>query len=261
MALNVNKLKQRRDDAANKGNNKGGGIVWRPEEGEQEIRMLPHPDGDPFRDFYIHYNVARGGVLCPKRNFDEPCPICDFASDLWRNAESDEDRAQAKKLFVKQRFFSAIVVRDNEEMGPKLYSYGEKAYKELLDLALNPKIGDFTCVEQGQDFTLKYEKPKTPGAFPQTTLTLLPVRSALVENKSGKVDQKAVKELLEAAPDVDSAVHEYLGGRRTPAQVKEILDAYLSDPDGTSFDYNSAKKSDQVTDLDDAVEQLQKGAK
>ena len=31
---------------------------WRPEDGNQDIRIVPTPDGDPFKDFFFHYNVV-----------------------------------------------------------------------------------------------------------------------------------------------------------------------------------------------------------
>lgn len=41
---------------------KGGGnkdIFWRPQDGEQTIRILPTPDGDPFKEYWFHYNLGR----------------------------------------------------------------------------------------------------------------------------------------------------------------------------------------------------------
>ena len=38
----------------------GGGnrnVFWRPQDGDQDIRIVSPEDGDPFKDFYFHYNV------------------------------------------------------------------------------------------------------------------------------------------------------------------------------------------------------------
>ena len=49
---------------ANGGSNK----FWRPQDGEQTIRIVCTPDGDPFRDYWFHYNVGdTPGFLSPKR--------------------------------------------------------------------------------------------------------------------------------------------------------------------------------------------------
>ena len=43
-------------------------------DGEQDIRIVPTADGDPFKEMWFHYNVEKGGFLCPKRNFGDECP-------------------------------------------------------------------------------------------------------------------------------------------------------------------------------------------
>ena len=56
-------------------------VFFKPDEGDTDIRIIPTSDGDPLKELHFHYNVGehRSGILCPKRNFGERCPICDFA--------------------------------------------------------------------------------------------------------------------------------------------------------------------------------------
>ena len=83
MGINLDKMREKL--AALRGEGKGGdSVFWRPEDGEQDIRIVPTADGDPFKEMWFHYNVEKGGFLCPKRNFGDDCPVCDFASQLWR---------------------------------------------------------------------------------------------------------------------------------------------------------------------------------
>ena len=76
MGLDLNKMKAKL--AALKGNGGGGSSVfWKPQEGEQTIRILPTEDGDPFKDYHFHYMNINGknqSVMCPKRNFGKPAP-------------------------------------------------------------------------------------------------------------------------------------------------------------------------------------------
>ena len=93
---------------------------FKPDEGDQDIRIVPAPDGDPLKEMYFHYNVGdhRGGITCPKRNFGETCPICEFASQLWREGvdkNDEESKKLAKSLFVRARYFSPVVLRGREE--------------------------------------------------------------------------------------------------------------------------------------------------
>jgi len=131
----------------------------------------------------------------------------------------------AKSLFVRQRFFSPVIVRGEEDLGIRAWGYGKTIYEVLLGLVLNPDYGDITHVDEGVDFTLTYTLPKTKGAFPQTNLVPKRKSSALAKTKG------AIKELLESVPDIDS-----LFQRKDPAEVKAILESFLSPSAGPSSD-------------------------
>ena len=127
--------------------NDGPSIWFKPDEGDQDIRIIPTNDGDPLKEFFFHYNVGdhKGGIMCPKRNFNERCPICAFASTLWREGvdkNDEESKKLAKSLFVRTRYFSPVVVRGNEDEGIKVYGYGKQAYELLLGYILDPEYGD-----------------------------------------------------------------------------------------------------------------------
>ena len=104
MALDLNKMKLKL--SALKGNGGGSSVFWKPQDGEQTIRIMPTEDGDPFKDYHFHYMTINGknnSVMCPKRNFGDACPICDFASNLWNEGQNGTPGAgdEAKKLFAK----------------------------------------------------------------------------------------------------------------------------------------------------------------
>ena len=100
MAINMDLM--RRKLAALRGDNKGDSTsIWfKPEEWDTDIRIVPTNDGDPLKEMFFHYNVGnhKGGVLCPKRNFGESCPICDFASSLWREGVDNNDQEALKHI-------------------------------------------------------------------------------------------------------------------------------------------------------------------
>jgi hypothetical protein len=144
--MGINMELMRKKLAALRGEGRGDGKVsafFKPDEGDQTIRMVTPKDGDPLKELFFHYNVGnhRGGIMCPKRNFGERCPICEFASQLWREGtenNDEESKKLAKSLFVRTRFFSPVVVRGREEEGIKVYGYGKKAYELLLGYILDP---------------------------------------------------------------------------------------------------------------------------
>lgn len=235
------KMKAKLQELESGGRQKSDNVFWKPQEGDQDIRLVPTEDGDPFKVFHFHYNLgeaARGGVLCPKRQFGDNCPVCDFASKLWQEG-TDDSKRMAKSLFVRQRFFSPVIVRGEEEQGVKIWGYGKTIYETLLGLVLNPDYGDITDVDQGVDFTLTYTLPKTKGAFPQTNLVPKRKSSALAATKTG------IKEFINNVPDINT-----LFTRKSPAEVKAILESFLNPEDGPLVDDVG------VSSVDEAIAEL-----
>jgi hypothetical protein len=226
--------------------------VWfRPDEGDQDIRIVPAPDGDPLKEMYFHYNVGdhRGGIVCPKRNFGDACPLCEFASTLWREGvdnNDEESKKLAKSLFVRARFFSPVVVRGREDEGIKIYGYGKRAYENLLAYILDPDYGDITDTLEGTDIALTYTKPTAAGAYPQTSLKMRRNTSPLLE------DTDAISALLDSMPEFDG-----LFDRHTPEQINAILDEQLAgDGSAESRSKETTKYSSGKSDVDRAFDEL-----
>ncbi len=254
MGINIEAMRAKLNASQNgKRNNTNNGFKWRPSEGDQAIRILPTEDGDPFKEFHFHYNVGKNpGILCPKKNHGEDCPICEFASSLWRDGVQNDDntlKQEAKKLFVRKRYFSPILVRGQETDGVKIWSYGKTAYETLLGYVLDPDDGDVTDPETGTDIVLNYNVPGTPGSFPKTTLKPRRRPSPLCDE--GVAD---CAELLDSIPEVET-----LFERKTTAQVQAMLDDFLSsDSSANASSRETHKGSSKGTGLDDAFKNFMK---
>ena len=223
MALNLDKMRDKLNTLTGKADSSKR-VFWKPQDGESNIRIVPTPDGDPFKEFFFHYNVAQGGFLCPKHNFGDDCPVCNFANKLW-NEGTDESKKMAKDLFKKQRFFSPVLVRGEESEGVRIWGYGKMAYEKLLTIVLDPDYGDVTDPETGNDLKIMYGKQ--PGAsFPRTDIRPRPRKSVLCDDAVGGDERCA--ELLETIPSFDT-----LFERKTTEEVAGLLDAFL---DGDSQD-------------------------
>jgi hypothetical protein len=250
--MSINMELMRKKLATLRGEGEREQSAWfRPDEGDQDIRIVPAPDGDPLKEMYFHYNVGdhRGGIVCPKRNFGDPCPICEFASSLWKEGVSsndEESKKLAKSLFVRARFFSPVVVRGREDEGIKIYGYGKRAYENLLGYILDPDYGDITDTLVGTDIALTYTKPTAPGAYPQTNLKMRRNTSSLLE------DTEAIPALLDSMPDIDA-----LFERQTPEQINAILDEQLAgDGSAESRSKETTKYSSGKNDVDRAFDEL-----
>jgi len=253
MSVDMNRIKDRLDQL--KGKNKDNKHFWRPTIGsETTIRIVPTADGDPFKDFYFHYNVGKDtpGFLCPKRNFGDDCPVCEFATKLYR--EGDEaSMKEAKNLFTRQRFFTPVLVRGEESEGVRVWGFGKTAYETLLKLVLNPEYGDITDVEAGTDLVIGYDKP-TGASFPQTKITPRRRSSVLCD----EMDPATCAKLLENIPDFNG-----LFDRRSTEEVTAILDKHLlgDDPDSSSsetvkYSAEKEKSTSEETVVETAFEEL-----
>jgi len=217
-------------------NTKGSGnrsIFWRPSEGEQTIRIVPVADGDPFKEFWFHYNLGQNaGFLSPKRNFGEPDPLNDFVQQLYNEGTEDSIK-MAKNLSARQRFFSPVIVRGEEDKGVRVWGYGKTVYEQLLSLVLNPEYGDITDMDAGTDLQLQYGKP-AGAAYPVTRITPSRKTSAVCHD----ISAEDCAELLEQVPDFDS-----LFDRKTPEQVGQMLDTYLAGEDAEGASNETQKYS------------------
>jgi hypothetical protein len=221
MGIDMSKM-QARQDALNNNGRKGNNNFWKPQEGEQTIRLVCPADGDPFKDYFFHYVDGVPGFLSPKRNFGENCPLDTYVRALW-NEGSEESRRVAKKLSAKQRFFAPVLVRGEEDQGVRVWGFGKRAYETLVGLVMNPEYGDITDPESGTDLVVTYIKP-AGASFPETKITPRRRSSVLVE------DTDRATELLETIPDFDEL---FAGSRKTTDEVQSILDNFLNTDNST----------------------------
>ena len=250
MALDMKRMRERlsglnqRDGSANK--------FWRPSDGETTIRIVPTSDGDPFKDYWFHYNVGDNpGFLSPKKNFGEDCPLDTFVRQLWKEGTEDSKR-MAKKLSARQRFFAPVLVRGEEDQGVRVWGFGKQVYEKLLNLVLNPEYGDITDTETGTDLVLGYGKP-AGASFPVTSITPRRQSSPLCADGPEKCH-----ELLDNIPDFDEL---FANSRKTFQEVQTMLDTFLlgdTDPEENSSEtakYDS-KNNVETSTVDEAFADL-----
>ena len=248
MGINLEKMRAKLAAVQNNGDSSRSAF-WRPNDGNQTIRVVPTEDGDPFKEVYFHYNVSKGGILCPKRNFGDHCPICEFASNLWREGADTNDESSkklVKSLFVRQRFFSTVLVRGEETDGVRWWGYGKTADGSLLNLVLNPDYGDSTDADEGTDLVLQYGKP-AGAQFPQTKLQPRRRSSPLSE------DMDTTTMYLNSIQDIME-----LFERKSSDEVEKLLEEFISggvDAEGNSTE--TVQYSNNNTDsVDNAFNEL-----
>ena len=184
--------------------------------------------------------------MSPKKNFGQDDPLDSFIRNLF-NAGDEESVKMAKNLMARQRFFSPVIVRGEEDKGVRLWGYGKMAYTELLNLVLNPDYGDITDVHEGTDLVISYGKP--PGAqFPQTSITPRRKSSNLLP------DEGDIEKTLDSIPDFDTVFD-----RKTPEEVQTMLDEFLlegNDAEEVSTETTKYSNTKQESSVDRAFSEL-----
>ena len=136
---------------------------WRPTVGKQQIRIVPSAfnSKNPFTELKFYYGITNKVMLSPL-NYGEKDPIALFANKL-REEYNKENYVLAKKLDPKTRIFVPVIVRGEEDKGVRLWQFGKLIYEELLSLAVDEEIGDYTDIVGGRDLTIETVGPESTG--------------------------------------------------------------------------------------------------
>ena len=169
---------------------KGGGagqktdrsqFFWKAQLGKQQIRVVPSVlnKDNPFQEVYFHYGIGNRTMISPI-NFGEKDPIVEFAKELRKTSEPENWRL-AKKLEPKMRVFAPVIVRGEEEKGARYWEFGKQIYQELLSLANDEDIGDFTDTSNGFDMTVEVVQGNP---YPQTSVRVKPKQTPLSDDNN-----------------------------------------------------------------------------
>ena len=166
--MDLSKLKQKLDTLQQKtptgGQKRDYSLTfWRPTVGKQQIRIVPsaYNADNPFTELKFYYGITNKVMLSPE-TWGEKDPIALFAKKL-REEYSKENYLLAKKLDAKTRIFAPVIVRGEEDKGVRLWQFGKLIYEELLSLAVDEEIGDYTDIVSGRDLTIETVGPESTG--------------------------------------------------------------------------------------------------
>lgn len=203
---NQNKGSQKRDMSL---------IVWKPTVGKHSVRIVPAvwDRSNPFKEVLVHYGIGNRTMIA-LTNFGEKDPIVEFAKQLAQTGDK-ENWMMSRKLEPKMRVFAPVVVRGEEEKGVRLWEFGKQIYAELLSLADDPDIGDYTDTIQGRDITIETTGPETNGtSFNQSKVRVRTKTTPLSE------DAAEVEKWLNNQPDALTIFKKY--------SYEEMKDALLN---------------------------------
>ena len=179
-------------------------ILWKPTVGKHSVRIVPAlwDKSNPFKEVLVHYGIGNRTMISLV-NFGEKDPIVEFAKQLAQTGDKD-NWMMSRKLEPKMRVFTPVIVRGEEEKGVRLWEFGKQIYAELLSLADDPDVGDYTDVIQGRDITIETTGPETNGtSFNQSKVRVRTKVTPLSE------DSAEVEKWLNNQPEVFSIFKKY----------------------------------------------------
>lgn len=206
--MDLQEIKQRMQSLQNKG--KGGGKddraknFWVPPVGKSVIRIVPSKfnKSNPFKEVMFHYGIGNKTMLS-LTNFGEKDPIVEFAQQL-RKTSDKENWSLAKKIEPKMRVFVPVIVRGEEDKGVRMWQFGKEMYLELLGIAEDDDIGDYTDLMDGRDLTVDTVGPEVTGTkFNKSSIRIKPKTSALSD------DNEVIKKWISEQPDILSLYKKY----------------------------------------------------
>ena len=236
--MDLNAIKQKLDGLQQKtttGPKKDYSLIfWRPTIGKQQVRIVPsaYNENNPFTELKFYYGITNKVMLSPL-NFGEKDPIALFASKL-REEYTKENYVLAKKLDAKNRIFVPVVVRGEEDKGVRLWQFGKLVYEELLALALDDEIGDYTDIVGGRDLTIETVGPESTG----TPYNKSSVRVRLKSTPLSE-DAKQVETWTSEQPDPTTEFKRF-----TFDEMKIALEKWLSPEEGEEEVITTAPVSD-----------------
>jgi hypothetical protein len=203
-------------------------IYWKPSIGKQQIRIVPskYNPSNPFTELKFYYGITNKVMLSPL-SYGEKDPIALFAAKL-REEYTKENFVLAKKLDPKTRYFVPVVVRGEEDKGTRLWQFGKQVYEELLALAVDDEIGDYTDIVNGRDLTVETVGPESTG----TPYNKSSIRVRMKTSQLGEGSQ--VETWTNEQPNPNDGLFK----RFTFDEIKSSLEKWLSPEDDEELSEN-----------------------
>lgn len=161
--------------------------IWKPAVGKHLVRLVPSKfdKSNPFKELFFHYDINKKTMISPK-SFGQKDPIIEFAQQL-RKSSNKEDWQLAKKLEPKLRVFAPVIVRNEEDKGVRLWEFGKQIYMDLLAIAEDEDVGDFSDVISGRDLMVETQSKETTGLTYNTSTVRIKTKITPLSDDSAKV--------------------------------------------------------------------------
>lgn len=186
--------------------------IFKVTEEPQVIRIIPYihnESGCPFVERNLHYKMQGGTLICPT-SYGQDCPICRFATQLWKKGEKE----MAKKFFKSDRVYVPVISRDSSGDAPKFMGLSQTNYQDILNTIADPDYGDVVHPMEGRDLTIV---KIAQGQFGKVSIKFKPKTSPIAEN------EKQIEKIIASCQNFDSVYP-----KKTYEELKKILEATIN---------------------------------
>ena len=258
--MDLNLIKQKLTNLENKAQGKSQNkknLFWKPSVGKQVVRIVPNKfnKSNPFTELKFYYGIGDINVMISPLNFGDKDPIADFVKELYKT----NDRGNwdlAKQLRAKMRYFPPVVVRAQESEGVKLWQFGIGVFKDLLSIANDEEIGDYTDVYEGRDINVETVGPEVTGTRYNKSSVRVKIKQTPLSEDKAQVEtfleeQVNPSEIFKRYPfeEIKAALQSHLKPEDTP-QEGDIIDDDKPSKTNYALTTNSKKsKSDEFDEL------------
>lgn len=197
-------------------------FIWKPKEGKAIIRIVPSKfdKKNPFKEIFIHYGIVKYPMLA-LTNYGEKDPVVEISDRMKKIPNDKESWKMGKKLEPKMRVFVPVVVRGEEELGVRLWEFGNNIYLELGNIISDEDYGDITDIENGRDLVVETVGPAVTGTkFNKSSIRARPKVTLLTD------DAKQLTLWLENQPNILEVYP-----KKTYDEMKDLLEKFLSTPE------------------------------
>lgn len=192
---------------------------FRPEQNKTyTLRILPNSDGRPMMMFAQHYKIADKPFVCPKKSFNQKCPVCDHIISNWKKS-STEVQEGFKPISSKPRWYSVVYVRETGEVA--IWSYSPTVGKDIVALLQDKEYGDISDLKTGVDIEMKVTQDAKK-KFPETAIKPKRHSSPLIGKAKDEktLDEDAAAEILAKIPNIRESMN--------ILSFREIEEAFLA---------------------------------
>ncbi len=145
---------------------KDGIKTWKPNDGDNRIRILPPTWKKPEHfglDIYVHYGVGadRGQYLCRHKMLGEADPINEEREKFKASMDPDskEDQKYLKDLEAKRRVGVYLIDRDHEKEGVQFWAMPWTIDRDIVKVSVDKDSGEVLPIDHPDDgYDITFEK-------------------------------------------------------------------------------------------------------